>query len=93
MHLALTAPGIEDLRIYLDHGGVNDWVHADVDQFSRQLTRRGIEHIYVANPLGSHNAAYWSSHTGDYLAFYTNGWPKDPAALPSCHEPSPSPDG
>jgi enterochelin esterase-like enzyme len=93
LRLALTAPGIEDLRIYLDHGGSNDWVWADVDQFSRQLTRRGIEHIYVANPVGAHNEDYWSSHTGDYLAFYTNGWPKDPAELPSCHQPSPPPDG
>ena len=81
----------EGTRIYLDHGA-EDWTVTTVRYFAERLDRRGIDYTYVVNPIGDHTEAYWASHTADYLAFYTEGWPMDPAQLPSCHEPSPPPE-
>jgi enterochelin esterase-like enzyme len=80
----------EGLHIYLDHGA-GDWTVTNVRYFSDRLDDRGIAHTYVVNPVGEHTEAYWASHTADYLAFYTEGWPIDIAQLPSCQEPSPPP--
>jgi enterochelin esterase-like enzyme len=82
----------ETTRIYLDHGA-GDWTVTNVQYFAARLENRGIPHTYVVNPVGEHTEDYWASHTADYLAFYSQGWPMDHAALPSCHDPSPPPEG
>jgi enterochelin esterase-like enzyme len=88
LDLARDAEGIDDLRMYLDHGvGDYDWVEEAVELFSSRLDARGIEHTYVVNPVGSHNEDYWASHTADYLSFYTAEWPTDINLLPPCNQP------
>jgi enterochelin esterase-like enzyme len=87
-NLVDTAPGIEGLEMYFDHGPQDyDQVIGGVAQFIDRLSRRGIEVTYVQNPSGGHTEEYWSSHVADYLTFYTQGWPRDRGALPSCHAP------
>ena len=83
LDLANTATGIEDLRIYLDHG-VNDYAVANIEVFSSRLTARGIEHTYIVNPVGFHNEEYWAAHTADYLSFYSALWSKDVNTLEDC---------
>ena len=92
LDLALSAPFVDTLRIYLDNGA-NDPVRPEVGRLSNRLVERQIPHEYVINPLGDHSDAYWSAHVADYLAFYggtaTEGWPRGVGQLPSCLEPSP----
>ncbi len=92
LSLALNAPFLDTLRIYLDNGAA-DPVRPEVEGLSNRLVQRRIPHEYVINPLGDHNDAYWSSHIADYLAFYggtaESGWPRDLGLLPGCQEPSP----
>ena len=92
LDLALSAPFIDTLRIYLDNGA-SDPVRPEVEMLSNRLVERQIAHEYVINPLGGHDEAYWSSHMADYLAFYggtaADGWPREAGQLPSCLEPSP----
>jgi enterochelin esterase-like enzyme len=77
-----------DLRIYVDNGA-EDPVGAELQTFSTRLTQRQIAHDYDIFPTGGHNEDYWSSHVGEYLAFYGRNWEKDINALPSCLESSP----
>ncbi len=92
LDLALNAPFLDTLRIYLDNGA-NDPVRPEVELLSNRLVQRQVPHEYVINPLGEHVDAYWESHMADYLAFYggtaEGGWPRDMSQLPSCLEPSP----
>lgn len=92
LDLALNAPFLDTLRIYLDNGA-EDFVQPDVALFSTRLGQRQIEHTYVVNPTGDHNDDYWSDHLAEYLAFYggpaEGGWPRSTADLPSCLDPSP----
>jgi enterochelin esterase-like enzyme len=76
------------LRIYMDNAA-SDYVSANVIRMSDILRQNGVEHKYVINPVGDHDMDYWSSHVGEYLAFYGEAWPYNPSALPSCLEPSP----
>lgn len=89
-YLVDEAEGLEEMLIYMDHGA-GDWTVTNAQYFSARLEDRGIAHRYVVNLVGEHTEAYWSSHTADYLAFYTEGWPMDIGQLPSCHDPSLSP--
>ena len=77
------------LRIYMDNA-TNDYVGANAIQMSEILRERGIEHQYLINPTGNHDMDYWSAHTAEYLSFYGQAWPYDPAALPSCLDPNPA---
>lgn len=92
LDLALNAPFVDTLRIYLDNGA-NDSVRPEMEMLSNRLVQRQVAHDYVINPLGNHTDSYWTAHVADYLAFYggtaQDGWPRDMAQLPSCLEPSP----
>ncbi len=92
LDLALSAPFVDTLRIYLDNGA-NDLVRPDLEELSNNFVQRRVPHEYVINPLGDHTDGYWTAHLADYLAFYggtaENGWPRDEGELPSCLEPSP----
>jgi enterochelin esterase-like enzyme len=77
------------LRIYMDNA-TNDYVGTNAIQMSEILRQRGIEHQYLINPTGNHDMDYWSAHVAEYLSFYGQAWPNDPAALPSCLDPSPA---
>lgn len=91
-NLVDSAPGIEAMSMYLDHGGENREileVRPGVTEFVARLQARSIHPEYVANPVGNHDETYWSAHTADYLEFYAAGWPHDVLEYPSCHQPSP----
>ncbi len=90
LDLALNATSIPDagLRIYLDNGA-SDPAGKAIQLFSSRLSARGVQHTYVINPVGGHDDDYWSAHVADYLGFYGRDWPRDPADLPPCADPSP----
>jgi enterochelin esterase-like enzyme len=92
LDLALNAPFLDTLRVYLDNGA-NDSVRPELELLSNRLVQSQVPHEYVINPLGDHSDAYWTAHLADYLAFYAGsaaeGWPRDAGLLPSCLEPSP----
>lgn len=77
-----------DLRLYLDNGARDD---AGISQqtLSDRLRTRAIPHTYIINPVGGHDADYWSAHISEYLDFYGETWPRNYSSLPSCLEPSP----
>ncbi|NWF68572.1 MAG: hypothetical protein HXY40_05755 [Chloroflexi bacterium] len=77
-----------DLRIYMDNAA-EDLAGQSQQLFSSRLSARGIRHTYIINPVGGHNADYWSAHVSEYLAFYGQEWPRNVSELPSCLEPSP----
>jgi S-formylglutathione hydrolase FrmB len=81
--LSESAPGIEGLNIYLDNAQ-SDSGGANVIVLSNALRNRGLVHSYVINAVGDHSNEYWSAHLPEYLAFYSQTFPKDPAELPSC---------
>jgi enterochelin esterase-like enzyme len=66
--LAVAAPGIEGLRIWIDAGEEDAWA-ARSRQLSQELRDRGIDHILQIYP-GGHDYTYWSEHTLDYVRFY-----------------------
>jgi enterochelin esterase-like enzyme len=86
-----TAPGIEHLMMYFDHGP-DDYpaVLVGVQEFVARLAQRGITSQYVIYPSGGHTESYWAAHVGDYLTYYGAGWPLDAESLPSCHAASPT---
>ncbi len=90
LELARNAPSLDDapLRIYLDNGA-DDAVGLSLQTFSGRLSQRQVPHTYVIHPTGGHDEAYWSSHIGEYLEFYSKNWEKSLANLPSCLDPSP----
>ena len=90
LDLARNAPFLDDatFRIYLDNGA-DDFAGLSLQTFSGRLTQRQIPHAYVIHPTGGHDEAYWSSHIGEYLEFYSKSWEQSLASLPSCLDPSP----
>jgi len=92
LDLALSAPFLDTLHIYLDNGA-EDPVRPEVERLSNRLVQRQVAHDYVIDPLGTHSDAYWTAHLPDYLEFYggtpIDGWPREVGLLPSCLEPSP----
>lgn len=90
LELARNAPLLDDvtLRILIDNGA-DDFAGLGLQTFSSRLTQREIPHNYSLYPTGDHNEDYWSSHVGEYLAFYGRDWARSLADLPSCLEPSP----
>ncbi len=69
LDLALTATGIDRLRLWLDRGQ-DDYAWLNFDRMHDHLTQRGLAHEYVVYPEGEHDNAYWSAHVADYLRFY-----------------------
>jgi len=69
-------------RLWLDVGR-DDPVEPNVQRMAKTLNERGIE-VQLSIDSGEHNAAYWSVHVAEYLAFYGADWPKDVSLLPSC---------
>ncbi len=85
-NLVDTAPGIEQLTMYFDHGA-QDYVGDSVRAFVARLRRRGIEPEYVVNSTGAHEVEYWAAHTTDYLLYYAAEWPREVQDFPVCQEP------
>lgn len=90
LDLALNASFLEEagLRMYLDNAA-NDLAGEGQRVFSSRLSERGIAHTYLIHPVGDHSEDYWQAHVTEYLAFYTDDWPRSTAELPSCREASP----
>ena len=74
----LNRQGVETLRIYLDAGDV-DWAYKDTRSLHEAMDAQGLAHIFVVHP-GGHANALWSASLGEYLAFYSYGWPMDGVA-------------
>ena len=69
VHLALAHPDVaKTLRLWLDVGADDPW-RASAEAFHQQLLAEGIAHEWHVWP-GTHDSAYWSAHTADYLRFY-----------------------
>jgi enterochelin esterase-like enzyme/uncharacterized membrane protein len=66
--LAATAPGIENLDIWIDIGDQDSWLPR-TEQLHEVLEARGVDHQFNVFP-GGHDGDYWSSHIPDYLRFY-----------------------
>ena len=71
-----------DMRIYFDIGA-NDWVINNIRQLHEDMEEAGIQHVWTLND-GRHEDAYWASHTGEYLAWYSEPWPMQREAYPHC---------
>jgi len=70
---------LSSYKIWLDIGQDDkDWA-ARAIQFHQLLVEEGVAHTWNLWP-GEHNANYWSSHTEDYLKFYSNSFAGDTAA-------------
>jgi len=70
-------------RLWLDAGRY-DYARPNIEIFQKTLADRGIEVAYTRHPDGGHEIKSWQQHTGEYIAFYGQNWPRDPAQLPSC---------
>jgi len=73
LDLALSSPGIENMRLWLDRGA-DDFADEGLDIMSERLTQRGVDFTYTVYPVGEHNNDYWSSHIEEYLDFYVADW-------------------
>jgi len=71
----LERPGINALRIYLDAGDA-DWARKDTAALHEAMDAAGLAHIFVVHS-GGHTNALWAASLGEYLAFYSYGWPMD----------------
>jgi enterochelin esterase-like enzyme len=76
--LAATPEDVQSLRIALDAGG-NDWAQKGVNRLSADLDALNIPYTATSGD-GIHDDRYWTSRIGDYLAFYTANWPRQPRA-------------
>jgi enterochelin esterase-like enzyme len=95
LFLVETAPGIETLRIWMDHGK-DDYAGPNIDLLHRRLDARNIPHAYLVYPEGGHNTEYWASHVPDYLLFYAADWlritpPPTPTLPPARYRQSETP--
>lgn len=73
LDLALTAPDIEGIRLWLDRG-MDDFSDVGLDIMNERLTQRGLDFSYSVHPIGEHNNSYWSAHIEEYLDFYIEDW-------------------
>jgi len=73
LDLALNAPGIDRLRIWLDRGR-DDFAAPGLDIMDERLTERGVDHTYMVYPEGQHYFTYWAQHLREYVDFYTAAW-------------------
>jgi len=82
--LITSAPGIENLAIYLDHGSTDSIVDDNMRVFVERANARGINPIYITDRPGGHTNEYWASQSSDYLAFYSEDWPRSIEDYPPC---------
>jgi enterochelin esterase-like enzyme len=75
--LAEHAPGLENLKIWLDVGS-DDWWLPNIEAVHAALSSQGL-HVEWHEFAGDHDAEYWINHVPDYLRFYS-------AALDVSHE-------
>ncbi len=61
-------------RIWLDTGDA-DYVQPGMEQLHQALDASGVPHEYHVWP-GAHEDSLWAGHLADYLAFYTETWPR-----------------
>ncbi len=74
LNLAVDAPELGSLRIWLDRGR-DDYAYLNLDLMNSRLSARSLAaYQYTIYPQGEHNNAYWSSHVAEYLRFYTALW-------------------
>lgn len=73
LDLALNAPEIDSLRIWIDRGA-NDYAYPGMDQMDGNLAERGIAYTYMIYPEGEHDNRYWQAHVKDYLDWYVAPW-------------------
>ncbi len=86
------ASDVENLAIYIDHGGENREVievKPGVEALMARLINRGVLPEYVPHETGDHEESYWSGHVSEYLTFYAANWPRNVLQYPSCHAPNP----
>jgi len=76
------SPGLQP-RLWLDAGS-DDPARPNVEAFSQTLAARHIDPGYTVYPAAQHVLSSWAAHLNDYLGFYSQTWPQDPSALPSC---------
>ncbi|PJF32698.1 MAG: hypothetical protein CUN52_00310 [Phototrophicales bacterium] len=71
LDLALSAPNIETMRLWLDRGA-NDYAAPGLDIMNERLMQRGVSYTYIIHPVGEHNNTYWSAHVAEYIQFYAD---------------------
>jgi enterochelin esterase-like enzyme len=81
LDLALNAPGVDALRIWLDRGR-DDYAAPGLDIMDARLSERGVAYQYTVHPQGQHNNDYWRSYVADYVDFYTANWQLTQAPTP-----------
>ncbi|HZU87566.1 MAG TPA: alpha/beta hydrolase-fold protein, partial [Anaerolineaceae bacterium] len=59
-------------RFYLDMGEEDPFI-PPTTEFKTEMTKQGIEYIWLLNK-GGHNEEYWTSHVEDYLRWYAEAW-------------------
>ncbi len=82
--LITSAPGIENLDMYLDHGVTDTLVDDNMRVFVQRAQNRGIEPTYITEQPGGHSNEYWASQSAAYLAFYSQAWPAGVEGYPPC---------
>ncbi|GAB4509935.1 MAG: hypothetical protein OHK0046_05800 [Anaerolineae bacterium] len=73
LDLALNAPNIGALRIWLDHGR-DDYAAPGLVLMDARLQARGVPYQYTVYPEGQHANSYWSQHVAAYVDFYAEAW-------------------
>jgi enterochelin esterase-like enzyme len=71
----LELPGVNTLRIYLDAGS-QDWAYPGTAALHEAMEAAQLNHVFVVHP-GGHSSALWAASVGEYLAFYSDGWPME----------------
>lgn len=79
LDLALSAPGLDNIRLYIDRGA-EDFAAPGLDIMGERLAQRGLDHQYIVRPDGIHYNTYWVQHVEEYLQFYAADW-RDAAGI------------
>ena len=82
LHLALSQPEIENMRLWLDRGEF-DFAADGLDEMAERLAERGLPFTYNVYPVGEHNNIYWSQHITEYVDFYVSDWLNTPTVQPT----------
>lgn len=71
-----------DLRIYFDIGEYDPLI-PNIRKLHEDMDEAGIEHVWRLNE-GRHDDAYWSSHTREYITWYSEPWSLQREDYPLC---------
>lgn len=85
LDLAFSVSADIPLRIFIDNPR-SDLAADNIIALSNTLRSNNVQHTYEISPSGTHDNEYWAAHLDDYLNFYGDNWPTDPASYPSCFE-------